>query len=390
MQRVLLALLAVLAGGLLLLHQHYPLPYIKRVLVMRDSDFEDIHRFPFHPIAAPDSASALPVALDDGVRAAFEAHPEIENLDEMLAATESTAFLVLQGGRLVFERYLQEHDATTMQNSFSVSKSVASALVGLALRDGHLQLDQPITRTLPELAVRDPRFAQIHASHLLQMTSGIRYDAKVGFPFFNGDDPLIYYHPDLASIVLGRTSIESPPAAGSTTTTTRRCSGFCSRAARGVSVSAYLERELWAPLGAEQAAGWTTDERGMERMESGFFACGRDLARFGLLYLNEGRVGGRQLLPEGWVEQSTRLDEPMDPEKCNGRTWSYGLGWWLVPRASGRPDFAAIGRYGQFVYVSPQFECVFVRCGTERGEWGDFDWTELFFDAAERLGGQNS
>ena len=75
----------------------------------------------------------------------------------------------------------------------------------------------------------------------------------------------------------------------------------------------------------------------------------------------------------------------MEVEEYNGRAWGYVAGWWLVPRAEGPPDFCAIGRYGQFIYVSPRYDVVFVRNGPGRGEWGDRDWTELFYVAAERL-----
>ncbi len=147
----------------------------------------------------------------------------------------------------------------------------------------------------------------------------------------------------------------------------------------------YLERELWRPLGAEQAAGWTVDDRGLERMESGFHARARDLARFGLLYLDGGLVAGRRVLPEAWVLASTAAAEPLEPERYDGRSWGYRAGWWIVPRPEGPSDFCAIGRYGQFIYVSPQHDAVFVRNGPGRGSWGDRDWTELFYFAAERL-----
>lgn len=138
-------------------------------------------------------------------------------------------------------------------------------------------------------------------------------------------------------------------------------------------------------MGARQDAGWTTDDKGLERMESGFHACARDLARFGLLYLNEGAVAGREVLPAAWVRESTRLAQPMELEIYDGRRWGYRLGWWIVPRPEGRADFCGIGRFGQFIYVSPQHDAVFVRTGPGRGDWGDRDWTELFFATAGRL-----
>jgi CubicO group peptidase (beta-lactamase class C family) len=122
-------------------------------------------------------------------------------------------------------------------------------------------------------------------------------------------------------------------------------------------------------------------------MESGFHASARDLARFGQLYLDRGWVGDRSVVPEEWVLQSTDFSEPVELEEYNGRSWGYRLGWWIVPRPEGPSDFCGIGHFGQFIYVSPQYNAVFVRNGPGRGDWGDRDWTELFYFAAERLSG---
>lgn len=382
--------LAVLVGLIVFtiglgIHLRYPFPYIYRVLVYQDADFSDIHRFSARPIAAPESPSELPVTPNTDATDVVEQHPGVQELGAFLEETETTAFLVVHEGRLVVERYLRNHDRDSVQNTFSVSKSITSALVGLALRDGALELDTPITRFLPELGGRDDRFAQITVEHLLDMRSGIDYSPDTPFPFVTADDALIYYHPDLESIALERTAIASPPGTFQYNNYNPPLLGLILRRATGLSVAEYLERELWHPLGAEHAAGWTVDDHGLERMESGFHARARDLARFGLLYLNRGQVAGRRILPEAWVLKATDVSEPPELDKYDGRRWGYRLGWWIVPRPDGPSDFCAIGRYGQFIYVSPQYDAVFVRNGPGRGSWSDFDWTELFYFVAERL-----
>ena len=383
--RLWLAAAVVLAVGLVAVHLRYPLPYIYRVLVYQDSDFSDIHRFPARPIAASGSPSELVLAPDPRVVSVLEQHPGVEELGAFLDERETTAFLVAHDGRLVVERYFRGHGRDSLQNTFSVSKSITSALVGLAVRDGVLDLDAPITRLLPELAERDERFAEITVEHLLDMRSGIRYSSAVEFPFVSSDDALIYYHPDLQSILLERTAIASPPGTFQYNNYNPPLLGLILRRATGVPAAEYLERELWRPLGAEGPAGWTVDAEGLERMESGFHARARDLARFGLLYLDRGLVAGRPVLPETWVLESTDLSEHLELDRYDGRTWAYRAGWWIMPRPDGPSDFCAIGRYGQFIYVSPQHDAVFVRTSPGRGSWGDGDWTELFYFAAERL-----
>lgn len=380
-----LASCGLIAIGLVGTHFRYPLPYVYAVLAYQDSDFSDIHRFPARSIAAGPSTSELPVELEPRVSEVLEQHPEVRDLGALLEQTGTSAFLVVHDGRLLAEHYLNGHDRNSFQNTFSVSKAVTSAVVGLAVRDGLVGLDDSITEFLPELGTRDHRFSEITVEDLLDMRSGIRYSSGVGFPFVNADDALVYYHPDLESIVLGRTAIESPPGSFVYNNYNPPLLGVILKRATGLSVAEYLERELWQPLGAEQTAGWTIDDRGLERMESGFHARARDLTRFGQLYLDGGRVGDQQVLPESWVRESTRLSKPVTLEEYDGRTWGYRAGWWVVPRPNGPADFSAIGRYGQFVYVSPQHDTVFVRSGPGSGDWGDRDWTELFYFAAERL-----
>jgi CubicO group peptidase (beta-lactamase class C family) len=385
LRRAAVALLVALAVGLVVLHFFYPLPYVVRAWVYQYPDFSDIHHFPARPIAASASPSEWVVALDTRVRDVLEQHPDIEDFAAFLRETETSAFLVVHEGRVVEERYLQGHSRESMQNTFSVSKSVASALVGLAIRDEALELDAPITRFLPELEERDARFAAITVAHLLHMRSGIRYSRDVKFPVLNSDDPLIYYHPDLESIILARTTIEKDPGGFHYNNYNTPLLGLILRRATGKTPAEYLQSEVWQPMGAKYAAGWTTDDRGFERMESGFHARARDLARFGLLYLEQGQAAGEQVLPESWVRESTDVAEPWDLDRYDGRTWGYKAGWWIVPRPQKPADVSAIGRDGQFIYISPQYQSVFVRNGPGRGSWGDFDWTALFYFAAERL-----
>lgn len=383
---VLYAALAASIISLIALHLAYPLPYVFRVFVYQNSDFSDIHDFPARSIAASSSPRQLSVALDSRVVAVVEQHPQIERLETFLEETETSAFLVVHNGELVTEHYLRGHDRDSMQNTFSVSKSITSALVGLAIRDELISIDAPITQYLPELAERDQRFGEISIEDLLNMQSGIRYSQSVSFPFITRDDPLIYYHPDLAAVVLEKTTIAGTPGVEfQYNNYNPPLTGLILRRATGMTVADYLQQELWEPLGASNAAGWTVDDHGIERMESGFHASARDLARVGLLFLNRGYVAGQEVIPQDWVHASTGHADRMEMEQYTGRDWGYQSGWWIVPRAEGPPDFCAIGRYGQFIYVSPQYDAVFLRFGPGRGNWGDRDWTELFYFAAERL-----
>ncbi len=384
LKRFLIGLSLLLAAGLGVLHFFFPLPYVFTVMIDQGPDYYDFRDFPASAIEPADTAMVLPQAPSEAAIEALESHPDIDNVEDFLRSTETTAFLIVHDGQLVLERYGLGHDDQSIENTFSVAKSITSALVGIAAEEGFVSLDDPITKHLPELAERDDRFEQISTANLLDMRSGIAYSRDIVFPIVNNDDPLVYYHPDLESVVLERPRIESAPGTFTYNNYNPPLLGLVLRRTTGVPVSEYFEQRVWRRIAA-MPAGWTTDKSAMERMESGFHARARDLARFGLMYLNDGRVNDQPVVPNEWVLASTDTEEHIELEDYDGRRWGYRAGWWIVPRPEGRSDFAAIGHFGQFIYVSPQFDTVFVRNGPGRGDWGDRDWTALFYATAERL-----
>ena len=136
MRRILTALLVLVIAGLGLLHVKYPLPYVFNVMVRQGPDYYDHQVFPASAIAPAEVPTPLPATPDPAVLALFESHPDIDGLDAFMQATDTTALLIIHDGQLVLERYGRGHDANSTENSFSVSKAVASMLVGLAAADG--------------------------------------------------------------------------------------------------------------------------------------------------------------------------------------------------------------------------------------------------------------
>lgn len=384
-KKIFVTVLTLFLVGIGLLHVNYPLPYVIRVLVDQGPDYDDYQTFPASVISPAESPSRLPFEPDASVIELLQSYPGIDSIDQFVESTETSAFLIVHQGQLVLERYGLGHDSEDIENSFSVSKSVASMLIGLAAADRVLEIDAPITDYLPELRQRDQRFEAITIENLLDMVSGIAYSREIKFPVINNDDPLVYYHPDLAFVVLERTEIAAAPGKFQYNNYNPPLLGLVLKRTTGQSVSEYLEQRIWKPMGASRPAGWTVDEQGFERMESGFHARSLDLARLGLLYLNLGRVGERQVLPESWIMASTDTKTKIELDHYDGRRWAYRAGWWIVPRPEGPSDYCAIGHFGQFIYISPQFDTVVIRNGPGRGEWGDRDWTALFYFLAERM-----
>jgi CubicO group peptidase (beta-lactamase class C family) len=193
---------------------------------------------------------------------------------------------VVEDGRLVrrdLEQFLAASDAT--QTSMSVAKSVLSALVGIAVGEGRIaSVDDPITRHVPELAGRDRRFGRITLRHLLTMTSGLRY-GETGGPW--GDDTATCYAPDLRKLALEETEIvEAPGRRFHHNNYNSLLVGLALERAVGMPVAAYLQQQLWRPLGMEADGSWSLDSRasGFEKMESGLNGRAVDFAKLGLLY----------------------------------------------------------------------------------------------------------
>ena len=347
-----------------------------RALVWRESDVGDQHRFPARRIPAGVRASPLRA----GVEADLLVSGERQGLDEFLPDTETLAFLVVHEDRLVHESYFDGATRESLQTSFSAAKSFVSALVGIAVDAGLIDsIEDPVTKYLPELAARDPDFRQITLRHLLTMSSGIRY-REGGFPSL-GDDTYTYYGVDLRDVALNRTRIDQPPGLAWVYNNYHPLLlGLVLERTTRMSVSDFMARRLWQPLGAEADATWSLDSEssGFEKLESGVNARPVDYARFGQLFLHNGEWNGRRIISQDWVRESTGADPATDPASYHG----YRYFWWLDVERPGR--FYALGKYGQYVYVAPDADAVVVRFGSDWGI-GNTTWLATFRDLADQL-----
>jgi len=357
---------------------------IARALIWRESDVGDQRRFPARQIPAGRDPSPLPrdAGLELGtVPRAVDG--EGASFDEFLCETGTLAFLVVHEDRLVRERYFDGARRASLQTSFSVAKSVVSTLVGIAIEEGLIRsVEDPVTEYLPELATRDPRFERVTLRDLLTMSSGIRYwDTDLPWPW--ADDTFTYYGVDLREVALKRTRIERPPGEEFHYNNYHPLLlGLVLERATGMSISTYMATRLWQPLGAEADATWNLDSEGsgFEKMESGLNAAPVDYARFGLLFLHDGRSNGRRIVSRDWVRAATRTDTNTDPAAF------YQYFWWVDTERPGR--YYALGDYGQYIYVAPDADAVVVRLGRD---WGvdNRTWVATLRDIADRLARQS-
>jgi CubicO group peptidase (beta-lactamase class C family) len=169
---LLMALVMVVVGSLSAPHF-----YLTRAIFWRESDYKDLQRFPARKIH-----NAPPVSHFDELPAENPYGSQIEaignrssngSFEDYLDSSGTTAFLVIHHDKLLYEKYFNGYDERSQNTSFSMAKSFASALVGIAIDEGYIKsVDEPITNYIPELLKRDKRFESITIRNLLTMSSG--------------------------------------------------------------------------------------------------------------------------------------------------------------------------------------------------------------------------
>jgi CubicO group peptidase (beta-lactamase class C family) len=270
----------------------------------------------------------------------------------------SLAFVAVQGGRIVAERYGPGVASTDRLISWSTAKSMTHAALGSLVLDGALDPAGPAA-VAEWTSAGDPR-AAITVDDLLAMRSGLRFVEDyvddttsdcLEMLWGSGADDVAHYAADLP--------LEHPVGevfnySSGTTNILSRLVGDHAGGGREAT-EAFLQERLFGPIGMTSAEP-RFDAAGTWVGSSYVFATARDFARFGLLYLRDGMWDGRRLLPEGWVD-SARTIRSVDPEDGE----YYGHHWWV--RGDDVGTFWAAGYEGQMISCVPALDLVVVRLG---------------------------
>jgi CubicO group peptidase (beta-lactamase class C family) len=297
------------------------------------------------PPSRPDVTYNIPPALDDGwtTEAAERVGIDRRRLEQMTESIRAHpqhnvhAVLIERDGRLVYEEYFFGNDERrgrplgvvtftrdTLHDLRSVTKSVVSALVGVASASGAIpSLDAPLLDYFPEYTdLQVPERRRITIRHALSMSAGLDWNEDLSYADPKNDEIVMDGSPDPVRYVLGRPIVVAPGGTWRYNGGTTEVLGAILQRATKQSLVDYARSVLFSPLGIT-AFEWI-GARAAPSAASGLRLRPRDLAKFGSLYLHDGQWNGRQVLPRAWVRESTERRLTFPGQKARG----YGYQWW--------------------------------------------------------------
>jgi len=280
----------------------------------------------------------------------------LAKIDDYIADAFPTllSLLIVRHGSLVFEHYYQGCRAGDSVNVKSVTKSIVSSLVGIALCEHYLtNLDQRLMEFFPQdfPAGGDPRKREITLRHLLTLRSGLSWVESSAESL-----PALFASNNWVRHGLSLPLVHAPGEVFAYSTLDAHLLSAALTQVTGMSTLAFANRSLFCPLGCK-ATTWANDPQGYNIGGSELYLTPHDLAKIGYLYLRRGCWDGQHLIPEKYVEDSSRTQ--VTPNGGVVVPDTYGYLWW-VSTAGPYASFYALGYGGQTIYVIPALDVVLV------------------------------
>ena len=302
-------------------------------------------------------------------------YKNVEELESYLEDSKSVALLVIHNDTIKYEWYANKWSNDELVTSFSMSKSVISAMIGVALDEGHIKsLDDPITDYIKTF--KHEGFDEITIQHLLDMRTGIDYNESYYNPF--GNVAIGYYGRNLDRHI-SNLKIKGPPGEEfEYISIATQLLGNIIEEATGQTVSTYMQEKIWSKIGTEFDASWSMDrKKGREKSFCCINAHAEDFAKFARLYLNMGNWEGEQIIPEDWVKQSIQIHKDTEDNFYQNQWWLFG------PSDPTQPElvtYAAQGHLGQVMAIDPTKNLIIIRFGKQ---WGKTNWLGYFKSLAK-------
>ncbi len=304
-----------------------------------------------------------PVARDDGwlISTASEQGVDPGTLDNAYREAQKISnlysLLVVKNGYLIAEKYFNGSTIDTATPTASVNKSYTSALVGIALRENILTgVDQKMMEFFPEIDWQelDPRKSQITLQHMLQMRSGYPWEQQEGY--LDEIYSTLHWIPFIKDFPL----TSDPGTKFGYSNFTSHMLGIIVARAAGTSLMTFSRTYLFDPLGVN-VVSWPLDSYGYYFGFGDIAFTPRDMAKFGLLYLNGGVHNGNQLIPSDWIIDSFKSYSTTIYSDSQSSIHQHGYGylWWSGTSGTHRYNFAW-GHGGQTIFVLNDLNMVIV------------------------------
>ncbi len=350
---------------------------------------EDVDILPRFSREFPEKESDRSTAIGSDVTL-IDAGPYQRRLNQPVAAafdgktygddTRTSAVLVVMDGQLISERYGRGIDATTPQRTWSVAKSLTATIIGAAVKQGLLDLDKaPLLDAWDRSG--DPRGA-ITLRNVMQMASGL--DSGVA----GNRTDRTYFGGALVTDTAFVNPLEITPGTRFKYANYDTLAGMRALREAFNDDSAYwgfpYESVLWK-IGANNTV-LETDWGGDFVSSSQVWMTARDMARLGQLYLQDGKWGDEQILPEDWTDYVSTPGRAQ-PSRAEAGSFGYGGSFWLMDRSPGLPadTYAGFGNRGQYLVIIPSLDIVIVRRGYDTADGGRFDIAAFASDVVSAI-----
>lgn len=263
-------------------------------------------------------------------------HVVYHHLDSLLAHTSTRAFLIIRNDTILYEKYFNGYKRSDISSVFSVSKSVTSLLVGIAVDEGFIaSINDPVTKYIPELRSADPMFQKLTIKELLNMRAGFRFKESYNFNPFAKIGFLYYGTHQLAKLKRLHFAHE-PGTTYEYQSPSTALLGLVVERTTHKSLARYFDDKVWKPLEMENTGKWSLDDKKHRSAKAygGLNMSAIDLAKIGRLYLNDGKYNGKQIVSKDWIKKS--LTPKIDNEGYQYQWYSFGV---FAPDSNGSRFF---------------------------------------------------
>ena len=287
-----------------------------------------------------------------------------DSLMAVIDSNDTHAFIVIQNGKLLYEKYWDGYTPKTLSGSFSAAKSIISLLIGIALDEGKIKsLDEPVGNYVPHF--KNEGLDKVRIKDLLTMSSGTNYrESDLSYFSLNAS---AYYGDDEGYLISQLKAKEPAGVNWNYRSADTQVLGFIVEKVFGQNISELVSERFMKPMGAEADALWLLDgNKTHEKAFCCFNGVAHDYARFGQLVLNNGQWNGKQIVSESYIKAATTPASYLkDPYEDGNPVDFYGYQYWIF-NEQGHEVVAQNGLFGQYVYIIRDKNAIVVRLGESK------------------------